>query len=94
VAELHGKSAELGAASSSGGRRRPWRALQVTGRKHGETEPGREKGKGGSSSWRRWGLQGVVSALTWQAGGGRRWPESLHAGALCLSEEDKGKICT
>jgi hypothetical protein len=37
-------------------------------------------------------LQGIASSVRRQAGGGRRWPESLHASALCLSEEDKGKF--
>jgi hypothetical protein len=89
VAELPGKSAELGEASSSGGRRRPWRHLQVVLR---EREPEREREMGES--------EGVVVASRraprWPGGSRRwrwRWPGASHAAAPCSQRRRQPAFC-
>jgi hypothetical protein len=68
-----------------------------SGERSQERERGRDREKGrerreSRASWHSRILHEVASSVRRQAGGGRRWLESLHAGALCLSEEDKGKF--
>jgi hypothetical protein len=92
-AEVHDQSAELGAAPSGGGRRRPWRrarSLRAFSRDRERSEPGEERRRG-----KLHGIEGSLQGVTsspgrrrWQARGGRRWSCAGHTGACFLSEED------
>jgi hypothetical protein len=81
-----------GAARNCETKQRPWRQLgyreKSTGR-IGRAAREREEWKDGVVAW-----LGTSRGSPWwperQAGGGRRWPCTGHAGADCLSEEDKG----
>jgi hypothetical protein len=90
--EVRACSEEVGEAASSGVRRQPWQRFAGYWKKtRGEGARERERKRGGPLRGVSGGLQGVVSASRaasrrWQ----RRRPGSLHVGASCLSEEDKG----
>jgi hypothetical protein len=92
-AEVHGQSAELGAAPSGGGRQRPWqraRSLRAFSWERERSKPGGGK-KDGEVAWHRGESPGghlIARKQRWQARGGRRWSYVGHVGACCLSEED------